>query len=315
MPARRHISGAIGPKCGVDVRIAALAAGQHGVVTLGQLSALGMSESAARKRATAGRLHRIHSGVYAVGHQRLTIEGRWLAATMAYGAGAVLSHRSAAALWGLRPTARGEIDVSVPRASARRRPGIEVHRAPALAPEDAQRRRGIPCTSVARTLLDLATAVDPQSLQRAVNEAETLRIFDLQEIARLLHRCRGRPGVPRLEAALTSHDPAPTRSELERRFLEICRQAKVARPVINAPLTIGEHTFEIDFRWPDAKLAVETDGFRYHRTRARFERDALRDQLLVESGWRVVRFTWMQITREPGAVAARLRRLLAQPRA
>jgi predicted transcriptional regulator of viral defense system len=292
-----------------------LAAGQHGVVSLSQLRSLGLSASAVRSRVAAGRLHRLHRGVYAVGHPVLTIEGRWLAAVLACGPDAVLSHRSAAALWDLRPSARTAIDVSTPSRAGRSRAGIDVHRAGALRPADTTRTRGVPCTTVARTLLDLAGVIDRRALGRACERAELLRILDAQGLHDVLARAMGRRGAPVLRAILTGEQLSqpPTRSELEERFLALCTAAGVPRPRANAWMDLDGAAIEVDFIWPAHGLIAETDGYTTHGTRRAFERDRQRDQRLLLAGWRVVRFTWRQITQEPARVADTLQALLAQP--
>jgi very-short-patch-repair endonuclease/predicted transcriptional regulator of viral defense system len=293
--------------------IAALAAAQHGVVSLTQLRALGMSASAVRDRVAAGNLHRIYRGVYAVGHPVLGKEGRWMAAALACGEGALLSHRSAAALWGIRPTSRSRIDVTLGRSMGRAIPGIEIHRSRTLRDHDGTKTANIPCTTPARTLLDVAEVVDRRGLERAVEQAEILRLLDLTAIDDVLARAAGRRGAPVLRAIVADHDPepAPARNELERRFLELRRNAAQPSPRVNAWVTVEGDGFEVDFSWPDARLIVEVDGCETHGTRAAFERDRQRDRLLVLEGWHVVRFTWRQVVRRPGDVADTLRRLLA----
>jgi Transcriptional regulator, AbiEi antitoxin len=178
-----------------DAELARLAAEQHGVVALRQLPELGLSSSAVRSRVASGRLHRVHRGVYAVGHRVLGVEGRWIAAVLACGRDAVLSHRSAAALWSLRPTTRTAIDVTVPRRVGLSRPGIDVHRATGLEPGDLTRVRGVPCTTVARTLVDLAEVIDRRELARACEQAEVLRRFDARALEGALARTTGRHGA------------------------------------------------------------------------------------------------------------------------
>jgi Protein of unknown function (DUF559)/Transcriptional regulator, AbiEi antitoxin len=298
----------------LDVLIARLAERQHGVVSLPQLQCLGLSARAVRDRVAAGRLTRIHRGVYAVGHGRLTQRGRWMATVLAYGPEAVLSHRSAAALHGIRPNNRRKVDVTVPSPSARARPGIDVHRSTTLQAADITTIDGIPCTSLARTLLDLAEVVDRRSVERAVGEAEVRRIFDLRAVEDVLSRAIGRRGAPVLQSVLADYvGPTLTDEELEERFLTLCRAAGLPTPEVNAWITLDDGiAYKADFLWREQRLIVETDGRDVHTTRKAFEHDRERDQRLTLAGFTVVRFTWRQIKREPGRVADAVKRLLAR---
>ena len=186
----------------LDVEISALAVRQHGVVALRQLCELGLSASGVRKRAARGRLHRIHRGVYAVGLPTLTGRGHWMAAVIACGPTAVLSHRSAAGLWGLRSDNRQKSDISLPSPSARAKPAIEVHRSVTLNAADTTLVDGIPCTSLARTLVDLGDVVDRRAVERAVEQAEVLRLFDLTEVHEAMERAGPRRGTGLLSSVL-----------------------------------------------------------------------------------------------------------------
>lgn len=295
-----------------DWALAALASRQHGVVTLSQLADLGLKRSAARARVAQGRLHRIHQGVFAVGHPLLSIEGRWLAAVLACGPGAVLSHRAAAALHGVRPSSRTAIDVTAPRRTGRARTGIEVHRGDTLQAADRTVVRGVPCTSVARTLLDFAEVTDRRGLERAFDQAEVLRVLDVRAAEDVLGRARGRRGAPLIQAVMASDriGETLTRNELEERFLHLCDSAFIPRPEVNVMLATADGHPEVDFLWRECGLIAETDGYRSHGTRRAFERDRARDRALAVAGFRVVRFTWRQVTNGPGEVAATLRALL-----
>ena len=286
-----------------------LAAKQHGVVSLPQLKALGLGASGARDRVAAGKLQRLHQGVYAVGLAKPSLQARYMAAVLACGPGAALSHRSAADLLGLRPCNRPAIEVTAPGRTGRGRPGIEVHRATGLEARDVIHVDGIPCTTVARTLLDLAETIDQTALERAIERAETLKIFDLTAVLDVLSRAGNRRGATKLRAALTAYLPEPsfTRSELEKRFLALCREAGLPKPQVNT----SEDGKEVDFTWSDRRLIAEVDSHRHHGTRAAFERDRRRDQELTVRGWRVVRFTWRQVVGEPATVAATLASLLS----
>jgi Protein of unknown function (DUF559)/Transcriptional regulator, AbiEi antitoxin len=294
-----------------DAAIARLADRQHGVVSLPQLKAFGVTSDAVRKRTATGRLHRVHRTVYAVGRRRLTGRGIWMAAVLACGDDAVLSHRSAAALWDLRADNRATTDVTLPSKSARSRPGIDVHRSTPLRDNDVTTHDGIPCTSVARTLLDVAEVVDRRGLERAIEQAEVLRVFDLRAVEDVLGRADGRRGGGRrgaklLRAALADlGEPALTASDLEERFLAICRDAGLPAPEVNAWLDLDdEPAIKADFLWRRERLVVETDGWGAHGTRQAFERDRRRDQRLRLAGFEPVRFTRRQIVRGPERVGA-----------
>jgi Protein of unknown function (DUF559)/Transcriptional regulator, AbiEi antitoxin len=297
----------------LDVAIGQLAERQHGVVSLSQLQFVGLTASAVRDRVAAGRLTRIHRAVYAVGHARLTARGRSMAAVLAYGPGAVASYRSAGGLHGLRPDNRARIDVTVRGPSARSRPGIHVHRSTTLEPIDITSVDGIPCTGVARTLVDLADVLNRRGVERAINQAEVLQVFDLHALDDVLERNNGRRGVGVLRAVLAAYDdPAITRSELEERFLAICRAASLPSPAVNAWITLDDGVaYMADFMWREQRLIVETDGWNSHGTRRAFEDDRRRDRLLRLAGWEVVRFTWREVVEEPAEVVATIRRLLA----
>lgn len=286
-------------------RIARLAATQHGVVAVHQLSEAGLSAGAVHRRVQAGRLHRLHRGVYALGHRRLTAEGRWMAAVLACGQGAVLSHRSAAAHLGIRPSASARIEVTVPTYAGRERPGIAIHRSLTL-DRAVTVHEDIPVTTPARTLVDIAGLVGPASLERSIERAESLGLFDLRALRALLVAHPRRPGSGALEAILGRH-VVVTRSELEARFIELCATYRIPRPEVNVRID----GYEVDFLWRAERLVVETDGYRYHRSRAAFEREHVRDARLAVAGYRVLRFTWWQVTEGPAAVARSVLALLA----
>ena len=255
----------------------------------------------------------MHPGVYVVGHAPLTREGRFLAAVLACGPGAVLSHRSAAALRGLRPSSRSAIDVTSPRRAGRKRAGIDVHSGATLAEADVETVDGIPCTSVARTLLDLCEVIDRRGVARACAQAEVLQLFDLRALEQVLARSHGRRGAATLRAILAEQaiGATITRSGGEEAMLALCRSAGLPAPEVNVwlPLLEGDG-YEADFLWRAQRLDVESDGRDVHLTRAAFEHDRRRDWRLAVAGWRVVRFSGRQITREPGHVAATIRALL-----
>jgi very-short-patch-repair endonuclease len=237
-------------------------------------------------REELANLHRIHRGVYAVGHRALSSEGRWIAAVLACGPGAVLSHRSAAALWEIAPIPTGQVEVTVPtRAGRRSRRGISVYRSSTLGAGDVTRHRNIPVTTPARTIFDLQRIASEREVRRALREAGV----------------RGLPIGDQVQ-----HDG--TRSELERSFLRLCHRHRLPLPEVN--VKVGP--FTVDFLWRDRRLIVETDGWQSHRGRGAFEDDRARDVELRPLGYEIVRFTYRQVIWEPARVADLLRRLLAR---
>jgi very-short-patch-repair endonuclease len=234
----------------------------------------------------SGRLHRLYRGVYAYGHDRLRLEGRWLAAVYACGSGAVLSHRDAAQLWELRQSNASLIDVTVPaRAGRRKRPGIRIHRSGRLAPEEVTERSGIPVTTVARTLLDLADVLDRQALRRAVTEAEYTGRLDHDSLIAVVQSNPGRRGEQVMEAVEGKRHR--TRSPLEDRFLRLLERHGVEEP----QSAVWIEGYEVDFVWPKVNLVVELDGLTAHATRAAVRRDRQRDRVLWRAGMRTIRLT------------------------
>jgi very-short-patch-repair endonuclease len=283
--------------------VARLAARQHGVLSRAQLVKLGLSEAAIATRVRTGRLHRVHRGVYAVGHPLLTGHGRFMAAVLACGKAAVLSHGSAALVWGLPWPDPGRVHVTIPPPGGRApRALVVVHRA-RLGQGEATRRHRIPVTSPSRTLVDLADVGRSRALERALDEASYLRL-DLSG----LRPKRGRKGSGLLARVLADHQPGSTltRSQLEERFLSLCRAHGLAPPGVNRRI----EGYEVDFAWREPRLIVETDGHAAHGTRAAFERDRVKDAELTTAGWRVVRVTHRRLADQPEAVLAQLVRLL-----
>ena len=287
---------------------------QHGVIALWQLIEEGLRAEAVRKRVAVGRLHRVHEGVYAVGHARLTINGRYMAAVLACGRRSALSHRSAAQHRELWRSDRTLIDVISPRRPGRRRAGIDAHTSSTLLVRDIETIDGIPCTSVARTLLDLAAVVPRRVVERALDEAEYRDVLDAVAIEDVLARAGHHRGVGVLRAVLADHAPGTTRTrnDLEEAFFAICRAAGVPRPEVNAWIGLEPTGYEADFLWRAQRFISETDGGRAHTTRRGFENDRRRDQRLMLAGWRIVRFTFSQVFDEPRSVEATLRELLRQ---
>jgi hypothetical protein len=302
----------------LDRRVGEIAARQHGAVAVRQIAGLGLSPSAIRSRVATGRLHRVHDGVVAVVPPTLlTLRGRIMAATLACAPGTAASHRAAAALYELRVAMRGWIDVMTPGSTGRRRPGIRVHSGATLSAADVTVVDDIPCTSLARTLLDICEDATRREVERALDVAEQQRRLDVRALDDVLARAHGRRGAKLLRAVLVEHRAGSTltRSVLEEAFLAVCRSAALAPDAVNAwiPFPDGGGA-EADFVWRDRRLIVEVDGRSVHATRRAFQSDRRRDQRLMLLGWRIVRFTWQQVTFEPASAAATLRGLLAADR-
>jgi very-short-patch-repair endonuclease len=289
-----------------------LAGRQHGIVTRRDLLGLGFSAAAIEHRVAKGRLHPLMRGVFAVGWPGLTPERRWMAAVLACGEGAALSHRSAAALWGIGRERSGRIDISVRRHCEHRRAGIRVRSRPALPEADITVRRGIPLTSPARTLLDLATELAWSKLERAVNDADKRNLIDPEALRAALDGYRGEPGVRRLRALLDRDTFRLSDSELEARFRPLARAAGLPPPLTKQMV----NGFEVDFYWPELGLIVETDGLTYHRTGISQSRDHLRDQTHTAAGLTTLRFSHYQVRHEPAhvrSVLEKVRRRVASP--
>jgi hypothetical protein len=268
---------------------------QHGVVTRAQLLGLGFSAEAIKHRIQKGRLHTVVRGVYAVGRRDLTREGRWMAAVLACGPGAVLSHRSAAALWGFGKEHPHYIDVSVRRTSEARLPGVRCHRRLALPSKEVEVRLNIPVTQPVRTFLDLATVTGPKTLERAINEADKLDVINADSLRKALDDHPGQPGIRLLRHVLDKHTFRLSDDELERLFRPLAAAAGLPVPLTKHKV----NRFEVDFFWPDLGLVVETDGWRYHRTPSAQTRDALRFQVHVANGLTPLRFSHYQVKYEP----------------
>jgi very-short-patch-repair endonuclease len=278
-----------------DARVAWKAAEQHGVVDLDQLRAAGLTRPGVRRRVAAGWLHRQPGGVYAVGHPGLTRHGEWMAAVLACGAYAVLSHRSAAALWGLADD--GAIpSVTVPGARRRGPKRIEVHTGK-LRPDETVIFDGIRVTSVGRTLLDLAEVLTVNELVACIDNATNARRLGRNTMSSVIKRAKGRRGLRPLKEALlrTRPEDVLTRSELERRALQLFGSPK---PEVN----VRVHGYEVDLLWREQRLIVELDGSAYHDP----ERDSRKTNNLMAQGWTVQRFTWRQVVNDPTWVVASL---------
>lgn len=257
-----------------------------------------------------GHLHRVHAGVFAVGHPALSLEGRWLAATLALGPEAVLSHRAAGALWGIVPAVQ-PLEVTVPPATGRgHRDGIRVHRQ-RLRPEERVVRDGIPSTALARTLLDLAAILDARTLGHAFEEAQILHRLSPASLAAELAVQPGRRGARKLQALLAEAvDPGQVESILELRFLRLCSDHGLPRPLTQ--VRVGP--WRADFFFPEQRVIVETDGGRYHATAAKRARDARKTAAFDAAGLTVHRLTYADVTFEPARTAEGLRKALRSSR-
>jgi hypothetical protein len=277
----------------LDRGIARVARRQHGRIARRQLLALGLGADAIDYRLAHSRLHVIYRGVYAVGHDTVTREGSWMAAVLAGGEEAVLSHRDAAALWGIRPNSRPLIDITTPR-SQRPRPGIQLHRS-SLPSDEVTTKDGIPVTTGPRTLFDLAAILRPRQLERALGEAEIRRLWDELSLLDLLRRYPRRVGSRAVRAVLEARNAGAKviRSDLEVLFLEFVDEYGLPEPEMNAEV----EGFEVDAVWREQRVAVELDSRTFHSSAAAFETDRERDRILVAAGWRPIRITWKQLER------------------
>jgi very-short-patch-repair endonuclease len=294
-----------------DAAIARLAARQRGVVSIKQLHAAGFDTAAVKRRCRAGRLHRLHRGVYLVGHTVAPEHAAEVAALLACGAGSVVSHRSAARLWGL-PTFRHwttPVEIIVPGRDPGRRPGITIYRARTLDARDHRRVEGIRATTPARTLLDLAAEIPITDLEIACVDAYARGVVKDRDLADVLSRHRGRRGAKALRIlAASAAGGGLSRSEAERRMLALVRTAALPQPQTNARVD----RLEVDLLWPDQKLIVEVDGYEFHAGRHSFERDRERDAMLAARGYLVLRVTWRQLVSRRDAVIARVAAALAR---
>jgi very-short-patch-repair endonuclease len=278
------------------------------VVSSAQLAAQGVGPNAITRRVRDGRLTRMFRGVYRVG----PVDGPWTweaGALLACGEAAVLSHESAAALWGIRPRTDGPVQVTIARGHRAGQAGIRVHHA-RLTRGEVRMRHELRITSPARTLHDLATTLPQLELDRAVNEAQVLGLVTAAGLLSYLARSSRRQGARALREALRV-EPRVTRSELEDAMLALLRRVDLPIPQTNAIV----EGYVVDFFWPEQRVVVETDGYGPHGTPRRFETDRARDAHLTALGYRVLRFTWRQLTTEPEVVAARLATVLVTARA
>lgn len=291
--------------------LAELAGKQHGVVARRQVLSLGFGSDAIAHRIAVGRFHVVFAGAYAVGHAAIGRKGRWMAAVLASGEGAVLSHRSAACLWGLRVEAPPPDDVTIPRSTGPIR-GLRRHRSTFLSDELAV-RDGVPVTCVARTLFDIAAGAAPWEFERAVREAEFLHLPRSPSLEEVYERRRGRRGSKLVRATLENLSRLPggtSRSALEDRFLRFVRSVGLPAPETNVLLRFEGATYEADCVWRERRVVAELDGHQAHGTRSAFEEDRERDRRLQAQGWRVIRITWRHLN-QPDSLARDLQSLFA----
>jgi len=286
----------------------ALAARQKHLFTVRQADAAGVPAATLRRRAAAGRLHRLHAGVYSFSPPPFSRQQLWLGAVMACGPGALLSDKPSAALLRMVEIAPATPHVTVAGSVNRGRPGIVVHRR-SVARVDRLIRDGIPCTSAARTVVDLAATSPLPELEKTLIRADSLRILNRRRLDELVGERAGQPGTAVLRSLLTA-DPARVRSEVELAFLALCRRAGIVEPAANRRIEAAGHLFEVDLCWPELRVVVEIDGYAFHGGRSRANADRDRDQLLAIAGWRVHRFTADQVRNEPDETIRRLRLLL-----
>jgi very-short-patch-repair endonuclease len=291
--------------------LADLAEQQHGVVGRWQLLEAGWSEGAIKKRIASGRLHRLHAGVYLVGHRLIQREGRWMAAVLASGPDAVLSHRSAAALWKIREDSRAAIDVTAPHRS---RSWRHICRHVSATPADEVTiKEGIPVTSAPRTILDLAATEPLDEVKKLLREMEFRELWDRLSLWDLIERYPGRRGIRTVTAALEGLKDEPVgeqKSPLEERFAPFCRNHRLPLPHFNHPIEAGGKSFQVDCHWPGTNQIVELDGWQAHKSRSAFREDKARDRRLAAAGYTVTHLTWNQLDDEAEAIASDLRVLL-----
>ncbi|MGH2839409.1 MAG: type IV toxin-antitoxin system AbiEi family antitoxin domain-containing protein [Solirubrobacteraceae bacterium] len=286
------------------MKVARRAASQHGRISVEQLEECGLNATAIGVRVRRGQLHRAYRGVYAVGHVAWSLHGHFMAAVLAGGQGAVLSHFSAAALWGFWPWEPRDPEVIVVGDKGRTQPALRVHRC-RLHSDDVTRHYGIPVTSAARACLDIAAELSAKELRRPVRQAQAENRASVRQIAEVLGRANGHRGAKRL-ADLIAAGPAPTRSELEDVVLDVLLRGGLPHPQVNAPLTRSGRRIVPDFRWPAQRLVLEADGAVWHDGKLAREDDAERQALLEAGGDRVIRVTWDQAVRHPDQSLARV---------
>ncbi len=287
-----------------DLEIVRIAERQRWLVHRRQLLAAGIGRGAIAHRLRTGLLHVVYRDVYLLGRARIEPFGLATAAVLHFHPRAIVSHRTAAALWGLLDSEDAEkpVELTLIARGAHPRRGLKLHRVASLPAADLRRYRGLPVSSPARTLVDLAGSVGTFELENALAECRNRNLTSDGKIRAALEHAPGRTGAARLRALLDAETVARTRSQAERRLIGLLRAADLPDPIANA--VVCGH--EVDLHWPAQRLIVEFDGWETHRTRAAFETDRRRDQRLIAAGYRVIRITWWQLVNEPSAVIARL---------
>ncbi len=299
----------------MDEALGRLAATQEGVFTVEQIADCGLSPSGTWNRTQSGRLYRVHARVYSLSPPALlSREGRWLAAVLACGPGAVLSHRSAAALHGLRPTDRSGIDVTIPHRSSRKHEGVDVHRSTTLTAQDVTIVQGIPCTTIARTILDIAEVIRQRQLERVFDQAEQEEVLNFDALQEQIDRNPTRAGANRIRAMMENRTVGVgvPWSKLERDFKAMIAAAGLPIPLVNQFVLPGdgEPAIRPDFYWPAHGVIVQTDGWKSHRTWWAFQNDRRNDQRLIAAGYQVIRITYKQIQEEADRLVALISTML-----
>jgi very-short-patch-repair endonuclease len=289
--------------------IGEIAGRQENLITRDQVLSLGVGRGAIEHRVAIGRWQRLHRCIYLIGSAPPTLSARARAAALALGDGAVVSHRTAAVVWGLLPPANEEPHVTVPARNVGRRDGLRIHRVRRLPEEEVTIRHGIPLTTPARAICDLAATEPLRDVESALAEARIHRLATDRQINAVIQRAPTRPGAPIIRSFLEAEDDSGyTRSKAERRLRDLIHQANLDRPLFNEPL-LG---YVVDALWPKQRLIVEVDGYTYHSHRAAFERDRRRDQQLIAAGYRVIRVTWIQLRDRPIETITTIAQALAQ---
>ena len=296
-----------------DLEVARIAAADEGVVDLDELRGCGLSQQSVDRRHRAGRLHRIHEGVYAVGHPNISLEGRFIAAVKACKPGAALSHRANAARLGIRPWTERDIEVTVPDHVYRRHPGIEAHRSSLMTRKDQMVRGGLLVTNADWTVIALAAVLQPNELRGAVREALGTRLVSPRSLLALLERLGRVRGARNLRSILSR--AVPTRSELEDVVYDVIVGGGFDPPEVNQPLRLEGRVVIPDFRWPAHRVVVEADGARWHDNALARADDRERQALLERHGNVVVRVSWDQAIMQVASTRARIFRAGAPGRA
>jgi very-short-patch-repair endonuclease len=291
-----------------ETRVGEIAGAQRNLITLDQLSAIGVGRNAIEHRLTSGRWQRLHKGVYLIGPAPPTLPARAWAAVFSCGEGSVLSHRTAATFWSLLPAGE-ELHISVAGRNPGVRRGVKVHRVVELPADEVAIKGGIPLTTPARTICDLAATEPLRDVESALAEARIHRLATDRQINAVIQRAPTRPGASIIRSLLEAEDDSGyTRSKAERLLRDLIRKANLDRPLFNEPL-LG---YVVDALWPKERVIVEVDGYAYHSHRAAFERDRRRDQQLIAAGYRVIRITWIQLRDRPIETIASIVKALAQ---